>query len=616
MFCGGRKLATRYGRRREQSLAPFSFDAAAGNIDRQEHAVFGRPFAHIFEKETDVSNAPANPAQQGSALADPELQKAVLALRENRPQVAESMLRRFLEQNPDNVQAMALLAETILRFERNEEAAALLARSIEIAPDFAGARHNYVNVLLLQGKPGEAFAQIDVLFKLEPDNPGHHGLKAMAHSWVGDHASAAKEYEKLLSYGPKHPAPWMAHAHVLRIMGRGEESAAAYRKTIAQFPRLGDAYWALANLKIYHFTDDEIAAMRALLASGELTVEARVQVQFALGAALGDIGEYAESFEFFKEGNATKRATLSYNAERTSVYVTNCKALFTPKFFSGRTGWGSKARDPIFIVGMPRSGSTLVEQILASHPAIEGTMELRVLPYLVARTGATGINQYRAGYSHTALATDAQAPYPESLRNLAEEGALYLGTQYLEKTRAHRTTDRPFFIDKMPDNFAHIGLIQLILPNAKIIDVRRHPLPCSLSNFEHYFAVGKDFSYSLTDLGRYYHDYVQLMAHFDIVLPGKVHRIFYEQMVDTPEIEIRRLLDHLELPFDENCLRFHENKRAVRTASSEQVRKPIFKEALGNWQHYEQWLGPLKTALGASLAAYPYDGLTGQKKSA
>ncbi|HTT97240.1 MAG TPA: sulfotransferase [Rhizomicrobium sp.] len=563
-----------------------------------------------------MSNAPANAAPEGSALADPQLQKATEALRENKPQVAEAMLRRFLEQEPQDVQAMTLLAETLIRFDRNDEAAELLARAIEIAPNFVGARHNYANVLLLQNRPQDAFAQIDVLLQLEPSNPAHHGLKAMAHSWIGDHAAAAAEYEILLSYGPKHPGPWMAYAHVLRIMGQSDASAAAYRKAIAQFPRLADAYWALANLKTHRFTDAEIAAMRSLLESGELPVEARVQIQFAVGRGLGDGGEYEASFALFKEGNATKRATLGYNAERTSVYVTNCRALFTQKFFSDRTGWGSKERDPIFVVGMPRSGSTLVEQIMASHPAIEGTMELRVLPYLVARTGATGVNQYRQGYAaNMALSTDMQAPYPESLRNLDQENALYLGRQYLEKTRGHRTTDRPFFIDKMPDNFAHIGLIQLILPNAKIIDVRRHPLPCGLSNFEHYFAVGKDFSYSLADLGRYYHDYVQLMSHFDNVLPGKVHRIFYEQMVDTPEAEIRRLLEYLELPFDEHCLRFHENTRAVRTASSEQVRRPIFTEALSNWRHYEEWLGPLKAALGPALDAYPYDGTTGQKKN-
>jgi tetratricopeptide (TPR) repeat protein len=563
-----------------------------------------------------VSNAPTNVERDSSALTDPQLQKAAQALRENRPQVADAMLRRFLEENPDDVRAMTLLAETVLRFDRNDEAAKLLARSIERAPNFAGARHNYANVLLLQGKPDEAFAQIDALLKLEPNNPGHHGLKAMAHSWVGDHAAAAAEYETLLSYRPKNPGPWMAYGHVLRIMGRSDASAAAYRNAIAQFPRLGDAYWALANLKTGQFTDEEVAAMQALLATGDLPVEARVQIQFALGKALEDKDDYAAAFELYKEANATKRATLSYNAERTSVYVTNCRALFTPAFLSERSGWGSTARDPIFVVGMPRSGSTLVEQILASHPAIEGTMELRILPFLVARTGSTGINRSRDGFMvNMALATDMQAPYPESLRNLDQDNALYLGQQYLEKAREHRTLKRPFFIDKMPDNFAHIGLIQLILPNAKIIDVRRHPLPCCLSNFRHYFPVGKDFSYNLTDLGRYYHDYVQLMAHFDSALPGKVHRVFYEQMIETPEAEVRRLLDYLELPFDENCLRFYENKRAVRTASSEQVRKPIFKDALDNWRHYDQWLGPLKAALGPALDSYPYDGVTGQKKS-
>lgn len=555
-------------------------------------------------------------APVGSSPSDPLLHKATQALRENRPQVAEPILRRFLEAHPDNPQALTLLAETVMRFDRNDEAADLLARSIEIAPDFAGARHNYVTVLLLLDKRQEAFAQIDALLKLEPNNAGHHGLKAMAHAWVGDHAAAAAEYEVVISYGPKHPGPWMAHAHVLRMLGRNEASVEAYRKAIAQFPRLGEPYWGLANLKTYRFSDTEIEAMRAQLASGDLPVESRVQIQFALARALEDNADYAAAFEYLKEANATKRATLSYNAEMTSVYVMNCKSLFTRKFLAERAGWGDKARDPIFVVGMPRSGSTLVEQILASHPAIEGTMELRILPYLVARLSAKGLAQNRNTHVHPVLATDTQAPYPENLRNLDAESALSLGTEYLQKTRGHRTLDRTFFVDKMPDNFAHIGLIQLILPNAKIIDVRRHPLSCCASNFRHNFAVGKDFTYGLTDLGRYYRDYLDIMSNFDNVLPGRIHRIFYEQMIETPESEIRRLLEYMELPFDENCLRFYENKRIVRTASSEQVRMPIFKDALDSWQHFEQWLAPLKTSLGPALDAYPYDSLTGQRKAA
>jgi tetratricopeptide (TPR) repeat protein len=551
-----------------------------------------------------VNTTPANPAPGYVALTDPQLQKAIAALREGRPQAAETLLRKHLQTAPDDVSAMALLAETVMRFDRHQEAESLLLHSLELKPDFIAARHTIVSVMLMQNKPQEAFDHADRLIAQEPANPNHHGLKAMAHAWIGDHAGAAAEYEIVLRYIPKAPAPWLAYAHTLRTMGRRDDAIAAYRKAIERFPRLGEAYWSLANLKSFRFTEGEIENMRAMLASADLPAESRVQINFALGKALEDKSDHAASFACYKEGNALKRATLNYNAEMTSVYVQNSKTLFSPRYFAEMGGAGSQARDPIFVVGMPRSGSTLIEQILASHSQIEGTMELRVLPYLVGRIGARGTVQYRAGQSHPALATDTQAPYPECLRNLVVEDLKTLGEEYLQRARVHRVQGRPFFVDKMPDNFAHIGLIHLMLPNAKIVDARRHPMPCCFSSFKHYFPLGKDFSYSLSDLGRYYSDYVDLMAHFDKVLPGRVHRTFYERMVDDTEGEIRRLFDYLELPFEEQTLRFHETERPVRTASADQVRMPIFKDALEQWQNYEQWLAPLKGALGSALTGY------------
>lgn len=548
-------------------------------------------------------SSPASPP----GLNDPQLQKAMQTLRENKPQAAEVMLRRVLESDPDNVFAMALLAETLVRFDRYQEADELLTRAIALAPDFVGARHNYVTVLLVLDRRDEAFAQVDALFRIEPENPNHHALRAMACAWVGDHAGAIAEYEIVLRHLPKSPAPWMAHAHTLRTIGRGADAAAAYRAAIARFPRLGEPYWSLANLKTFRFGDAEVQQMRALLAAGDLPMESRVQINFALGRALEDNADYPGSWDAYKEGNALKRATLSYNAEMTSVYVMNCKTLFTGKFFADNAGKGAEARDPIFVVGMPRSGSTLVEQILASHSRIEGTMELRVLPYLVGRIGSKGITQYRSGQSHPALATDMQAPYPEILRNLDPESATILGEEYIERSRQHRTTAKPYFIDKMPDNFAHIGLIRMILPNAKIVDVRRHPMACCFSNFKHYFAIGKDFSYRLDDLGRYYADYVELMDHFDKAMPGRIHRVFYENLVGDLEGETRKLFDYLGVPFEDKALRFHETERAVRTPSSEQVRQPLYTEGLDQWKHYEEWLGPLKAALGPRLDSYADD---------
>jgi tetratricopeptide (TPR) repeat protein len=538
---------------------------------------------------------------------DPQLQKAIQSLRENKPQAAEVVLRRYLESNPQDVTALTVMAETIMRFDRYAEAAELLDRAIALDADFVAARHTYVTVLLMLGRRDEAFTQLEALFRIEPENPNHHALKAMACAWVGDHAGAACEYEIVLRHLPKAPAPWMAYAHTLRTVGRGRDSVAAYRKAAERFPRLGEAWWSLANLKTFRFEEHEIAQMRALLASGDLPVESRVQINFALGKAMEDNGDYAASFDFYNEGNSLKRATLSYNAEMTSVYAMNCKTLFTEKFFAEHEAGGAQAPDPIFIVGLPRSGSTLVEQILASHSQIEGTMELRILPYLVGRIGAKGVVQYRSGQHHPALATDMQAPYPEVLRNLDPESATMLGEEYLERARQHRTTSKPFFIDKMPDNFAHVGLIRMILPRARIIDVRREPMACCFSNFKHYFAMGKDFSYGLSDLGRYYADYVDMMDHFDQVLPGRVHGVFYEKLVGDLEGQTHRLFDYLQLPFEDKALRFWETERAVRTPSSEQVRMPIFADGLGQWKHYEPWLDPLKSALGSKAESYADD---------
>ncbi len=536
------------------------------------------------------------------AKADLQLQKAAASLREQRPLVAESILRRFLEANPANVDALAMLAEAALRLEQNQEAEDLLVRCLDLAPDFAAARRSYVTVLLQRNKTGEAFLQIDELLGRAPDDPASRSLKAMAHGWVGAFAQAAAEYDILRQASPKATGPWLAYAHTLKTLGRRDTAIAAYRDAIAQFPRLGEAWWSLANLKGFRFSDAEVAAMREMLATATLTVDGRIQIQFALGKALEDAGRYAQSFEKYEEANVLKRATLEYNAEKTSAYISNCKTLFTPNFLADRAGTGCPAPDPIFIVGLPRSGSTLIEQILSSHSAIEGTTELYVLPYLAGRIGSRIASRH--GQAHRILATDSQAPYPEILRNLDADGARALGEEFLERTRPYRTSRRPFFIDRMPDNFGHVGLIQMILPNAKIIDVRRHPLACCFSNFKQYFPLGKDFSYSLTDLGRYYADYIELMAHFDRVLPGKIHRVFYERIIENPQREIRRLLDYLGLNFEEQCLRFYETERPVRSASSEQVRMPIFRDGLEAWRPYEPWLGPLKTALGPALTAY------------
>jgi hypothetical protein len=379
----------------------------------------------------------------------------------------------------------------------------------------------------------------------------------------------------------------MSYGHALKTAGRRPDSVAAYRRAIALVPTLGEAYWSLANLKTFRFGVNDVAAIRAALARGDLSDEDRLHFEFSLGKALEDEESYAESFAHYSAGNALRRALHPYSADDNASFVRRSKVLFTADFFGARAGTGSPARDPIFILGMPRAGSTLLEQILASHSRVEGTMELPHIPQIARELAGED-----AGF------LDAVAVLSDAQRSV-------LGERYLSETRIQRKTDAPFFIDKMPNNCLYAGLIHLILPNAIIIDARRHPLGCCLSGFKQHFARGQNFAYGLEDIGRYYRDYVDLMAHMDAVLPGRVHRVFYESLIENTESEVRLLLDHCGLPFEERCLRFYENERAVRTASSEQVRQPIFREGVDHWRHYEAWLGPLKEALGPVLEAYP-----------
>jgi tetratricopeptide (TPR) repeat protein len=527
-----------------------------------------------------------------NSTRDPRLMEPALALAEGRIAVAEPLLRNHLQQFPTDVAAIRMLAEIASRIGRYADAENLLARCLELAPGFKAARHNYAVVLHRNNKPVEALAQIDELLVAEPRSPSFRNLKATVLARVGEYDEAIRLYEQLLREYPLQARVWMSHGHALKTAGRQDDSIAAYRKSIELEPRLGEAYWSLANLKTFRFDDTDVAAMRAQLERSDLTQEDRFHFHFALGKAEEDAQGYAESFHHYAEGNRLRKEVVPYDSATVTDNVRRSRALFTPEFFAARRGMGCAAPDPIFVVGLPRAGSTLVEQILSSHSAIEGTMEL---PDIV------GIVKELSGRNRRSEVSK----YPEVLESL-EPGALReLGERYLRQTRIQRKTDAPCFIDKLPNNWAHVGLIHLMLPNAKIIDARRHPLSCCFSGFKQHFARGQNFSYSLADIGRYYADYVTLMAHYDAVLPGRVHRVVYERMVDDTENEVRRLLEYCGLPFEDACLRFYENDRAVRTASSEQVRQPIFRDAVDHWRHYEPWLGPLKSALGPVLEAYP-----------
>jgi tetratricopeptide (TPR) repeat protein len=446
-------------------------------------------------------------------------------------------------------------------------------------------------VLFHQQMAAEAIPHIGELLAREPNDPAYRNLQAACLGMVGEYGPAIEIYERLLADYPKHPRIWLNYGHALRTVGRHDDAVAAYRQCIALAPGLGDAYWSLANLKTAAVPAGLEAAMRDQLARSHLAADDRLHLHYALGKTLEDRGDAAGAFVQYSAGAALRRRDLRYDADETTALKDRSVALFTPAFFSPRTDAGSPSEAPIFIVGLPRSGSTLVEQILASHSRVEGTMELPDIAFI-----AQGLMRLPADHPGT--------PYPDVLASLDAGQLSTLGEAYIERTRIQRKSDRPFFVDKMPNNFHHIGLIQLILPNARIIDVRRHPLGSGFSAFKQHFAHGHAFSYDLADLGRYYRDYVALMAHFDAALPGRIHRVIYEDLVEDTEREVLRLLDYCKLPFEPGCLKFYENVRAVRTVSSEQVRRPIFREGLEQWRAYEPWLDPLKTALGPALEGW------------
>jgi tetratricopeptide (TPR) repeat protein len=540
----------------------------------------------------EAGAAQAQGRQIEASVSDPALLGAAQAMLDGRLAVAERALRAFLMDQPTDVAAIRMLAEVGARLGRYDDSQALLARCLELAPGFSAARHNHASVLYRQNRPVEALAELDTLLARDPKHPNYRMLKAAVLGQVGDYDEAIGHYEEVLAAYPQQPKAWMSYGHALKTVGRQADAVEAYRGAIAREPGLGEAYWSLANLKTVRFTPEDLAAMAAQLERDDLEGEDRFHMHYALGKALEDAGRYEASFNHYAQGAALRRQRLDYDADEHAEDLRRVRALFTADFFASHAGMGCPAPDPIFIVGLPRSGSTLVEQILASHSQVEGTMEL---PDIIAMARRLGGRQARGDVS----------AYPEMLAGLDAHAIAGLGQEFLDRTRVQRKLGRPFFIDKMPNNFAHVGFIHLILPNARIIDARRHPLGCCFSGFKQHFARGQAFSYDLSDIGRYYADYVALMAHFDAVLPGRVHRVIYEAMVADPEAEVRRLLDYCGLAFEPACLKFYENDRAVRTASSEQVRQPIFADGVDHWRHFEPWLDPLKAALGPVLDAYP-----------
>jgi tetratricopeptide (TPR) repeat protein len=511
-----------------------------------------------------------------------DLVEAALALNDNRLDIAERLLKARLKRQSDDPRALRMLAEVAARIGRLHDSETLLRHALEVAPGFQAARANLAMVLGRAGRPAEALPLLDELFAAEGDALGHLNLKAATLGRLGDFEEAIAIYRRVLDRAPHQPRLWLSYGHMLKTIGRLEEGIAAYRQAIALKPTLGEAWFSLSNLKTVKFSDDDVARMTELL-KAELTDEDRLHLEFALGKAWHDRRNPAQAFAHFAAGNAIRRKAIAYDPERIRRRVDRVIATFTAERLHDRAEEGCPAPDPIFIVGMPRAGSTLVEQILSSHSMVEGTSELADMPALAREHGR----------------------YPEDYATLEPEQLRAMGEEYLRRTAVQRRTGRPLFIDKLPNNWMFVPLIHLALPNATIIDARRHPLSCCFSNFRQHFARGQGFSYDLADMGHYYADYVRLMAHVDAVLPGKVHRVIYEQMVADPEAEIRRLLDHAGLPFEQGCLEYWKTERAVRTPSSEQVRQPIYRQGTEEWQPYDDYLSPLKDALGPTLHAYP-----------
>ena len=523
---------------------------------------------------------------------DPRLMNAAVALAENLVPQAEALLREHLKQAPTDVAAIRMFAEVAARVGRNEDALNLLARCLKLAPGFHAARQNYALLLHRSNQPEQALVEIERLLAAEPDHPGGRNLKAVVLCRIGDYEPAIRIYAELLEQYPGHAKVWVSYGHALKTAGHASRAIDAYRQGLALEPSFGEVWWSLANLKTFRFSVDDLDAMRQLLARTELAEDDRLHLEFAVGKALEDTGEYAASFRHYAQGNALRRGQLHYSADDTHARVRHICERYTREFFAARVDAGSQSHDPIFVVGLPRAGSTLIEQILSSHSQVEGTMELPEV------TSITRVLRQQDD-------ADSALPYHGALAALDGDDLRALGERYLAHTRIQRKTTAPRFIDKMPNNFLHIGLIHLMLPNAKIIDARRHPLACGFSAFKQHFARGQNFSYDLAEMGRYYRDYVALMAHFDAVLPGRIHRVMYERMIADTEGEVRRMLDYCGLPFELPCLSFFQNPRPVRTASSEQVRQPIYREGLDHWRHYAEWLGPLESAMGSGGGSHP-----------
>jgi predicted Zn-dependent protease len=545
----------------------------------------------LYRMTGQVENA-AKAADQVSILKHlpPEVVRAGSLFSDGDLSAAEKILRAYLLAAGNHVEALRLLARIEHQRDALVDAERMLEAALKLAPNYRAARLDYVRVLIDRQKYLQARDEIDTLLRLEPDDQDYLSLYAAACVGLGEHVRAIALYRQLLAASPGSADLHLLLGHCLKTVGRQKEAAESYQTAAAARPSFGDAYWSLANLKIYPFSQDEIARMRAEEAAPAAHSVDRYHQCFALGKAFEDLNDYAESWRFYERGNALKRIESRYHPEITEANTRKQIEVCTSQFFAARTSFGVPDPDAIFILGLPRSGSTLIEQILASHSQVEGTQELSDVQGIVLEMK-----------QHPSDLVDPR--YPGLLAKLAPEEFRGMGERYMTDTRAYRG-DEPFFIDKMPNNFRHIGLIHLMMPNAKIIDVRREPMACCFSNLKQLFARGQEFTYSIEDIARYYRTYLDLMRHWDAVLPGRVLRVCYEDVVEDLDGNVRRILDFCDLEFEPACIEYYKTERNISTASSEQVRQPIFREGLFQWRNYEPWLGPLKDGLGDALTRY------------
>ena len=579
-----------------QARALFASDPAAAEAQARnllatdpDHPAVLRLLGRALRRQGQTAEAAvAEHEALEASTRNPAHRAAAQALQSGDPARARTLIQGLLRDDDSDVLALTMLGLQAANAREFEVAEPLLRRAVAEAPDEPATRMALAELLHQSKRPALALAEIDSIDPAAAEGEAIQSLRAETLSALGRLDEELEILERLsASIAPNIIRYGLRIGHVLRALGRDEEAVATYRSITTQYPGEGTSWWSLANLKTVRFEDRDIAAMEAGLAMPNMAIQNRIRLNFGLGKAFEDRRDAAAAFRHYAEGNRLRASISTFDPRMISDWVDKCVTLFTPAFFAKRAGQGSPARDPIFIIGMQRSGSTLVEQILASHPAVEGTAELTDIPNIARQCGE-------------AAAREGQ-PFERYFSGLAADHLRALGESYLETSRIHRTTDRPFFTDKMPNNWMHLGMIRAILPNARIVDVRREPVSCCFSNWKQLYAQGLDHSNKLETMGLYYADYVRLMRHFDAAQPGMVHRVIYEDLVDDLEREVRRLLDYLDLPFDPACLDFHANQRTVRTISAGQVRKPINRDGIGQSQPFDQWLDPLKTALGDTL---------------